>query len=417
MKIAKYVGDLLYDYECVVIPGLGGFITKDSPVSINEVTHNFSPPFRNVHFNIHLRANDGLLVNHVAQQEQIGYKTAKQRVDQFAFQCHNALESGKKINFKKIGSIYHDNEKNIVFTQDINSNYNPNSFGLDNLISPAIRRTTDEERIKDIVKSAVDIKSTQKKPVDRKSSTKKDVKKNTSNRKTQANRRKTSFANQIIFLLIVIFIMGSGYIYMRRDAMGYYFDQYSSHIPFFYSSVNDYLSTNINSTHVAQLSRNTASFFPAFNDKEDNESADITITSVNSNIVEETNTESNYQPEIIIEENKDANIEVEKITNSNNEIIKNSTPSSKVIINNKVIEASESNKRFFLIAGSFTKESNAQAFVNKLKSKGYEALIADTNKYGMYRVAFMSLSNRALAEDKLLAIRDDANPKAWLLVK
>ena len=69
MKIAKYVGDLLYDYECVVIPGLGGFISEDSSVSINEVTHNFSPPFRNVHFNIHLRANDGLLVNHVAQQD------------------------------------------------------------------------------------------------------------------------------------------------------------------------------------------------------------------------------------------------------------------------------------------------------------------------------------------------------------
>ncbi|HJN06872.1 MAG TPA: HU family DNA-binding protein, partial [Bacteroidales bacterium] len=112
MKIAKYIGDLLYDYECVVIPGLGGFLTNDNPVSINEVTYSFSPPFRKIHFNVYLRTNDGLLVNHIAQQEQIGYKTAKQKVDQFVFQCHNALETGRRIKFQNIGSLYYDGDKN-----------------------------------------------------------------------------------------------------------------------------------------------------------------------------------------------------------------------------------------------------------------------------------------------------------------
>ena len=128
MKIAKYVGELLFDYECVVIPGLGGFIAEDKPVSINKVTDKFSPPFRKIHFNIHLRANDGLLVNYVAQQEQIGYKTAKQKVDKFVFLCHNALNEGKKINFKSIGSISYDKDRNILFYQDGRINYNSNSI-------------------------------------------------------------------------------------------------------------------------------------------------------------------------------------------------------------------------------------------------------------------------------------------------
>lgn len=176
MKIARYVGNLLYDYECVVIPGLGGFLTNDKPVSINEVTHNFSPSFREIHFNVHLRTNDGLLINHVAQQEQIGYKTAKLRVDQFVFQCHNALNSGKKIIFKNIGSIYLDTDKNIVFQQDTKINYNPDSFGLNSLVSPVIRRVSDEEKVKNIVKSAIKKNKASKKPTDRKFTTTKEVK-------------------------------------------------------------------------------------------------------------------------------------------------------------------------------------------------------------------------------------------------
>jgi len=76
-----------------------------------------------------------------------------------------------------------------------------------------------------------------------------------------------------------------------------------------------------------------------------------------------------------------------------------------------------SSDKFFIIAGSFSNESNATRLVSKLKSQGFDALIADTNKYGMYRVAFLAFSNRVKAENRLLAIRDENNPKAWLLVK
>ena len=420
MKIAKYVGDLLYDYECVVIPGLGGFISEDSSVSINEVTHNFSPPFRNVHFNIHLRANDGLLVNHVAQQEQIGYKTAKQRVDKFSFQCHNALNKGKKINFKNIGSIYYDSDKNIVFNQDYKSNYNSNSFGLNSLVSPAIRRITDEQRIKNVVKSAIDNKPKRKKPTNRKTSA--DNKKQSSRKVMQANRRKSSFANQLIFLLVVAILMGSGYVYMRRYSMEYYVDKYAVHIPFFYSSVNDYLSTNINSSHVARLSRSTASFFPDFIKTSNNQVlandeiiADTKIISNNKEMLFEIK----EQPIVLQTDNVVENIKVVRepdypdLNKSTKAPVNIKTPAKKV----NVIVESANTKRYYLIAGSFSKETNAITLVKKLKNQGFDAIIADTNKYGMYRVAFMSLNNRPLAENKLLAIRNNTNPKAWLLVK
>ena len=434
MKIAKYVSDLLFDFECVVIPGLGGFLTDDKPVSINEVTHSFSPPFRKVHFNVQLRTNDGLLVNHVAQQEQIGYKTAKQRVDQFVFQCHNALTEGKKINFKNIGSLYHDVDKNIVFKQDIKVNYNPNSFGLSSLVSPAITRPTDEEKIKKVVKSAIDKNKPQKKPVDRKGKINEEFIR-PDRRKMIGKRRKSTFTNQLIFLLVVIFLMGIGYMYMRRHSMYFYYEKYASHIPFFYSSVNDYLAKNINSTPVATLSRSTASFFPFFLKNEEPPVVIVAPNSINPVLVDAI--EPTENTDVISETDdmafiipSDEDIEEVIITEDISDIEKAYKSESRVNISNpkavpessKISELRDltqtiSSNSFFIIAGSFTQESNATNLVSNLKNQGFDALIADTNKYGMFRVAFSSYNNRATAEEKLLAIRRSNNPKAWLLEK
>ena len=249
-----------------------------------------------------------------------------------------------------------------------------------------------------------------------------------------ATQRKSPFTNQLIFLAVVVLTMSIGYSYMRRDAMGYYVDRYAPYFPFFYSSVNDYLSTNINSTHVAKLSRSTASFFPIVLDK--NKQSEMTSTD-NLVVIEDTeadkenNTQidtqvgkphidmetgniivkpTTFEETIIPDQDKEVRVDdeiiTEKITNGYSEVAKDiSTPSPK------------NNDRFFIIAGSFSNESNANRLVSDLKQKGYNALIADTNKYGMYRVAFMSFNNRTIANNKLLAIRNESNPKAWLLVK
>lgn len=429
MKIARYVGELLFDYECVVIPGLGGFIAEDKSVTVNKVTDKFSPPYRKIHFNLHLRANDGLLVNFVAQQENIDYKVAKQRVDKFVFLCKNALDAGKKINFKHIGSIYNDPEKNIVFDQDHSINYNAESFGMSSLVSPSIRRVSDEEKVKRVVKSAID-NTKPKKSSERVDRTPK-VETKPATRTMQANRRKSPLINQITFLAVVMFFMGLGYAYMRRDAMKYYFNKYSLHIPFLYSSVNDYLASNINSTHVAKLSRGTASFFPFVLNKNDQQSIE------NQEIVVVDDNKLNEEPVVVLSEEVITlpavnNVEMEEIPEETKVIIKDPEPVNDAEpIVNEVIRSKKKNavpdesntvsnsptNRFFIIAGSFSKESNAKSYVNELKSMGYKAMIADTNKYGMFRVAFTSFNNRAVADRQLLAIREDANPKAWLLVK
>jgi cell division protein FtsN len=74
--------------------------------------------------------------------------------------------------------------------------------------------------------------------------------------------------------------------------------------------------------------------------------------------------------------------------------------------------------QYYIIAGSFSEENNAKKLIDELLKKGFSAQIIDTNRNGMYRVAFLGMSNIDDAKQKLYAIREEENnPEAWILKK
>ncbi|MDG1135695.1 MAG: SPOR domain-containing protein [Bacteroidales bacterium] len=390
MEVAKYLRELLYDYECVIIPNLGGFISNNKPVTINKLSNRFSPPNSTIHFNTHLKTNDGLLLNHLSQRENIDYATSKIKVEKFVRHCKTILDNEGKIHLKSVGYLFYDKNRNIGFSQDEKINFNADSYGLTDLVSPSIKRITDEEKVKKVIASALkNSNNTSRQRVSRKS-----------------NRGNKSLATQLLLPAILIFTLGIGYAYIENGMISNYIDRYSSQIPFFYSSVNDYLAENINSEPVGKLSKGAASFFPiVLNEKHDTEAA---ITKIKS--PEETTKE-----EIAIIKHKDiqqpngigetvVSLDVKRTTDGTH-------------TKNHNLDKTLSSNKFFIIAGSFSKKSNALNLINSLKSNGFDAIIADTSNNGMYRVAFESFSLRSAAKQELVAIRKNENPNAWLLVK
>ncbi len=432
MKIAKYVGDLLFDYECVVVPGLGGFLTSDKAASINSVSHHFKPPFRKVMFNVHLRANDGLLVNHIAQQEGVSYKSAKQKLDQFVHLCHTAIEDGKKVNFKGVGSIFKDKHNYIIFEQDESANYNPDAFGLSSFISPAVRRATEEEKIREFIKP-----EKSKKPVDRKTvepiSSPEPVRKG----KMQATKKKSALQMQLTFIGFFILAAVVYYSYSHRHSMAYYWDQYSISIPAFYTSPNDFIEKNAGKIPASKISKFSAGFIPkttstsqdgASQTMPEAESTEITDHSSPTAILENSDNQLGKDGDPILDNEKSTSEEPLVIMDVDYvQIPKETIPETKDDV--KELETAEpddskaeynppsTSGKFFIIAGSFKSENNARKLVEKLKHSGFDARIADTNKYGMFRVAFTSFSDEQAAENRLLAIRREHNGDAWILKK
>ncbi|PLX07960.1 MAG: hypothetical protein C0598_12920 [Marinilabiliales bacterium] len=423
MKIAKYIGDLIYDYECVVIPGLGGFISTQKSAQINKLTHQFKPPVKDIHFNIHLKANDGLLINYVARNEGLSYKEAKQKVDKFVLLCNNALNNGKKINFNRIGYIYRDSKENIVFNQDNSVNYNSESFGLSAFVSPAVRRVSDEQKIKEVfskTKNKQQTKHTDSKKVDRKIPSEGVI-----SDKMIARSKPSKVKQQLLFIFAILFVFSSYYIYNKRDAALYYWNSKKHLVPFVYSQPHNYLSVNAGLLHLENV--NSAGWFIGLfsSEKEDDlliearknveksilEAENDKLSPTDDKLVEnkdETSDLLNDKPEDIIENEINTDEPVSYISP------KEDNPSPKENISKEVIVE---NNKFFIIAGSFGKLSNAERLVNKLRNSGFDAVIADTNNRGLFRVAYMGFSNTADAERKLLAIRNETNAQAWLLKK
>lgn len=434
MKIAKYIGDLIYDYECVVIPGLGGFISSNQSAKINKITHQFKPPVKDIHFNIHLKANDGLLVNYVARNEVISYKKAKQSVDRFVLLCNNALQDGKRINFSKIGYIFRDADENIVFHQDNSINYNSESFGLTSFVSPAIRRPSDEQKIKEVF-----TKTHHHSPSGRqKESVKKDRRipsEANSTEKLIARSKPSKVKQQLLFVFTILFLMSSYYVYNRRDAMLYYWNNKKHMIPFMYAQPHQYLSANAGILHLEKVNISTAGWLsdmfskPVKIDATENIKKEDLLKVADDEFQNPINTdnqtyidnESGNQNATEINEKEENSASTDIINEEqivdDPVIINNSKPeinTAEEIIHKKPTLA---DSKYFIIAGSFGKISNAERLVQNLKIKGYDAIIADTNTRGMFRVAYMGFSDIAEAEQQLVAIRREANSQAWILIK
>jgi hypothetical protein len=73
---------------------------------------------------------------------------------------------------------------------------------------------------------------------------------------------------------------------------------------------------------------------------------------------------------------------------------------------------------YFIIAGSFIKEENALAHIEKLKKKGFDTSeIIGQNPFGLYQVGLNAFAGEPQARAFLATARANGNESAWLLVK
>ncbi len=417
MKIARHIGDLLYDYECVVIPGLGGFLTNDKPASIQPNTHYFRPPFKQVMFNAYLKTNDGLLVNYIAREENISYKEAKTQVDKFVLLCNNALESGKRINFHKVGSIFLNINDQIVFEQDSTLNYNADAFGLTSFVSPSIRRANAEEKLRKAVNSGYEKKVPVAKETKKQSH--QGVSSDTARQKHAkllATHKKSPYKSQLAFLVVLIMAMMVGWGFMNKDMVNTYYDNYSSVIPLFYSQPNVYLMNNIDKVPIAKVSNSRfGSWWISLFEKNE----ETTSKTINSKPV------SVKKPVTVVVKPK-AKSPMPMVKKTKNTIAVSAKSGKEVVakpLPKKIASVTApakhmvNSRRFYIIAGAFKDMQNVRRFVGTLKHKGYQPIVVGETSDGLHRVAFDAFDSRLLAEKQLSAIRKNDNPLAWILVK
>ncbi|HKL71238.1 MAG TPA: hypothetical protein VJ855_01160 [Marinilabiliaceae bacterium] len=126
----QYISHLLHYHDCVIVPGLGGFVANHQTAQINEKQHLFLPPSKEIGFNRSLSHNDGLLTNYVAQQEDVSYSEATRHIDYFVAKIHSDVFAGQLVEMGNMGSFRGDAIGNLLFTPKETNTFLPDAFGL-----------------------------------------------------------------------------------------------------------------------------------------------------------------------------------------------------------------------------------------------------------------------------------------------
>lgn len=129
MILENYINDLLFRYDCVIVPNFGGFITNKISATLNKSTHVFNPPTKQIGFNSNLTHNDGLLANYIASVENISFEKANGFIDTAVASWLSSLEKGA-IEIVAIGQISSNEENQLVFEPNTDTNFLTDSFGL-----------------------------------------------------------------------------------------------------------------------------------------------------------------------------------------------------------------------------------------------------------------------------------------------
>ena len=145
MSISKHINELLYNHNCVIVPGFGAFLTKNIAASRN--TDVFSPPKKTIAFNGMLKENDGLLANKISATDGISYKAALKKIKKDVKTLASSLNVGE-VEIDNIGTLRLNDEKKVQFQPNQNVNFDSKSYGLESFTRPPRKTSSPEEKVK-----------------------------------------------------------------------------------------------------------------------------------------------------------------------------------------------------------------------------------------------------------------------------
>ena len=126
-NLAQYIEELIIQHECVIVPGLGGFVTYRDRASVRN--NRLYAPAHRVRFNHLLTYHDGLLAEAYMQDRQIGYSAALEAIKSDIEQITTSLNSGNTFILGRIGALSLSTNNTIILKNE-DCKFLPENIGL-----------------------------------------------------------------------------------------------------------------------------------------------------------------------------------------------------------------------------------------------------------------------------------------------
>ena len=140
MQLSQYISTLLYRYECIIVPGLGAFLTHKVSAEIDAQAQVFYPPKKRLSFNEQLQSSDGVLANYIASSEKISYEDALAKIAKQVAEIQQNLKQNETVSLKYVGDLSRSKNGTLAFEPSYHLNYMTAAFGLSQFVSPEVKR-------------------------------------------------------------------------------------------------------------------------------------------------------------------------------------------------------------------------------------------------------------------------------------
>lgn len=415
----------MHNYDCVIIPEFGGFVTNYKPAGIDPNLHLFHPPSKAIMFNKNLMTNDGLLANHISRLENLDYDAANGVIHAYVRDAKSSLEAGRRVEIEKVGILYYDQEHNIQFVADGDINYLVEAFGLNSFYAKAIEKPVERpvaETVKPastpipVVAPVAEQPVTEPKvlvvetPVVETSAAESSEDKEPALAEAKVDEEKDEPK--------VIPIAAA-----TDDNEGDDDEKDKKRRPWRYIAAAGIAVLLIGGTYSyksiatgQRISAQTARLFDLTDWKTPIYRPHNVYETRIDEEVQEVDPRAIYnQPEDVYEIAVAFTDEVDRKV-----VVRLKERVKPAHVDNTFVDNSSNNQfqglKYHVIGGCFAEKRNATNFVEKMVSKGYSAHIVDHHK-GLYRVAFGSFASRKEAKAKMNHIKAHEQMKSWVLKK
>lgn len=381
-ELNVYVEELLFKYQCVIIPKFGAFISNRKSAKLFE-DKTFTPPKREITFNSSLVSNDGLLIKHISESSGVSYEQAESFISDVVETWKERLNKKEIISLGNIGFIKQTPEGRISFEASDSVNFLTDSFGMSTFVphevAPNVKfdptPKSKEETPEKVPFEPVTVSN---------SSAATEVKQEQTANEEEKQEKKGSLLKYVAIAVIGVGLLGFGaYSYLQAN-----------------KQAPEIVIQEADVQKELQLKISEATFF---------NSTPIVLPPVSLNVSKAAETQKTAETQ------KDK----PKATETNVSAPKKPETSKKETTQNSTEKTSKTtvSKKYQVIAGAFKDEKNAKSRVNQLKAMGYaNASIIGKNKKGLYQVSYSGFDNIEQANALKKKIKDQNNLDAWVLI-
>lgn len=155
ITLARHIELLLLEHDCVIVPGLGGFIANHADARYCKDGENlFLPPYRTIGFNQQLQVNDGLLVQSYMAAYDTSYPFASLQMEKDLEKMMYELEMTGEYTLENIGILRKGINQNITFTAPETGALTPALYGLYSYEMPSLQNAVKKKEIEKNMQAA-----------------------------------------------------------------------------------------------------------------------------------------------------------------------------------------------------------------------------------------------------------------------